>query len=715
MGASLCPVLSDEIRFAHDFDKFFTPAERKQIERLEVREHLRSSNPHVGCDTNIFAAFFFDGTKNNYVKAEPSLNHSNVARLYDCYPGLAVPGVLPDSTKWLHNAGEYTHFFKAYIPGVSSPFDAVGDDGEGMAGGAFGSGGERRIIWALLQAINNIHRFFNKTLLISWDEAKELSDSINMSADQREAMTQDPPQQGSREYTRAKVARFDAKFAFTKLLKRLHRAVSQHWPAAPSGMPAKIDPGILRRIYFSVFGFSRGSTQARVFTNWLMALCELDAELCGRRGKLTLGGFEVQFDFLGLFDTVASVGLGNTLGNSLLGRALDGHSDWADAERNLRVSDRVPCVHLIAAHEIRRSFPVESVSVNGVVPARAEEVVFPGVHSDVGCGYCPTEQGRGTDPYGSDMLPRFPLLFMYKRARLAGVPLKLEFASKVAQRRFSLSADALVAFNAYLKQCQVARGTLTSIMREQTKLHILWRKSRRISARLPLHMTPSFSRASTFDKNDLHSANIEFEDEVKLFETWLTKRGKNFVPRVQPAGFDDEHESEWEEIATWWRNAAEPPPAVLEFFDNYVHDSRAWFKLKGDYPDNEEAMRQNLVKWEKQRSRIANYNERQKKIYAQNPLGGRGWNEKLGAGGAQAYGQMSDGLTQQQRTAAMEYARTGQLPRMVTDGREPYYLGYGIYPRAGYLRYRKIYAGGDSLLLAQQPDAGQMNLEVVSS
>ncbi|CAN7642068.1 hypothetical protein LJR289_004847 [Pseudoduganella sp. LjRoot289] len=76
-------------------------------------------------------------------------------------------------------------------------------------------------------------------------------------------------------------------------------------------------------IYISTFGFSRGATQARAFTNWLMALCKLDVHLCGRAGAMTLGGFDVQFDFLGIFDTVASVGAGNTAGSSVLGRLFE--------------------------------------------------------------------------------------------------------------------------------------------------------------------------------------------------------------------------------------------------------------------------------------------------------------------------------------------------------------------------------------------------------
>jgi hypothetical protein len=55
-------------------------------------------------------------------------------------------------------------------------------------------------------------------------------------------------------------------------------------------------------------------------------------------------------------------------------------------------------------------------------------------------------------------------------------------------------------------------------------------------------------------------------------------------------------------------------------------------------------------------------------------------------------------LTEDQRRAAEEYERTGKIPRMTTEGREPFTLG-----RAGYLRFRKIYSGWDSELISAVP------------
>ncbi len=695
----LCIPFAESYLDSGEFTSFFTPDEQRRIRHSEDRAELPIVNGT--CRDNLFFGFFFDGTKNNYKKAAADNSFSNVARLYDCYPGLSVAGVLDKKTDW---EGAARNFYRVYIPGVSTEFGQVGDPGSGVSetrGGAFGYLGEARIVWALIQSINNVHRYFHQVPLVSPDEEKKLVHKISLLASQRPSMTQktarssfslDDWSHPSLRWTREQ---------FEPVLRRLHKAISQHWPDK-SGRPPKLEPAIVQKIFISIFGFSRGATQARAFANWLVALCRLDATLSRRGGGgLTLGGFDVSFDFLGLFDTVASVGLGNTAGDVLIASALDGHSEWAESETNLRIPAEIPCLHLVAAHEVRRSFPVDSVSVGAQLPANCTEVVFPGVHSDVGGGYCPREQGRGTDAKGADMLSRFPLLYMYRIARLAGVPLKLEKATNQNKEKFRITPSAREAMNAYLSHCKVTKGTVTAIMREQAKLAILWRKSRRPSANLPIDKTASFGRAATFDQNDLHSANLEFDQEIALFQAWRKEQGKGFVPKTQEPGFDDSHAREWEEIATWW-DSPPPPPAVLSFFDDYVHDSRAWFKLYGPYPDSEAKMIKNLEDWEKRRTTAIRVNEINREIAEGKGMAFAMMRASQASAGMVAPIQQSDGLTPAQREAAIEYARTKKLPRMVTSGREPYDMGYGIKLRAGYLRFRKVYAGADDVLLSHR-------------
>lgn len=712
MSTILCPLVSPLSQFATDVEKFFGDDEQRKIKEFQKREIPAMGRPGASCETRLFFGFFFDGTKNNYLKAEESLNHSNVVRLYDCYPGLSVPGVLPQRMDWHYKPSNYTHFFKTYIPGVASPFKEIGDDGANSLSATIGFQCEARIKWALMQAINNVHRYFLKAPLIASDEAFAFLNGLDLSALSRSYLDLEPsPGQTTGGRWLNSGASADSAFAlardnrktrhqFRQTLLRLHRAVSQHWVDRTTGRPKKSDPGIVQTIHVSIFGFSRGATQARAFANWLVDICKLDARLAHRGDTMSLGGFPLEIDFLGLYDTVASVGIGNTTGNSTLGKYLDGHSAWADSESNLRIPAEIrKCVHLVAAHEVRRSFPLDSIAVGNTLPANAEEVVFPGVHSDIGCGYAPGEQGRGTDPTGADMLARLPLLYMYRAARIAGTPLKLEFASDAAKQRFKVTPETIQAFNAYISDASVKQGTLTAIMRDQAKMQIQWRLMRRASGSNPVDTSSSFKRATNFDRNDLHSANLEFEGEVAKFENWLAGRPKSFVPSEQPPGFHNEHENEWQEIARWWRTGAKPSQAVLSFFDDYVHDSRAWFKFSLSDPDSESGTKELLQKWVAIISKSREDNLREERLFMQRQDQGMAQFGFKRTANTPKYQPTPDGLTDAQRKAAVEYGRTGQIPRMMTEGREPFELG-PVAIRAGYLRYRKVYGGKDDVLIS---------------
>lgn len=684
MTIKLCPLVPDAFTSASDKNMFFGKAELLVIDSLfNAREKIKLGCPGDSCKTNLFFGFFFDGTKNNYIQGAVAGNQSNVARLYDCFPGQVVEGVLPDSSNWKNNPDAYSNFYKVYAPGVASPFKAINDTGKGSdltKGAGFGYLGEDRIKWALIQAINNIHRHYYTTPLLGPDETLSCIRTIRLTAWERQQMSA----RRIRSHGADRDGTTHTVDVFAKLLKTLHSRLSVFWPDLVTKKPRAIGKAQVEKIYVSAFGFSRGSAQARAFTNWLMSLCALDAELCQRGVKFSLGGFELEFNFVGLFDTVASVGIANTLGDSGPFSGFDGHAAWADAEESLRIhKDVQKCLHLVAAHEVRRSFPVDSVSINGELPANCEEVIFPGVHSDLGSGYCPLEQGRGLDPSGADMLARVPLLYMYREARLSGVPLKLDLADETVQNKFKLSIATVASLNYYLAFCSIKEGKITDIMREQGRLQILWHKGRRGGPASALENSNSFSRATNFDKNDLHSANLEFEVEIKNFDKWRKGKGVDFIPGNQDPGFNNNYENEWEEIAGWWDSHPPLPDQILTFFDDYVHDSHAWFKLESDFPDNEPDLQKELVKWELKRKSGIVQAERQ----------------SISDDVMPRTAEQLDGLTADQRRAAQEYAATKKTPRLITVGRESDSL-FGLALHGGYLRFRKIYGGADKYLLS---------------
>ena len=211
--------------------------------------------------------------------------------------------------------------------------------------------------------------------------------------------------------------------------------------------------------------------------------------------------------------------------------------------------------------------------------------------------------------------------------------------------------------------------TLTEIMREQRRALINWRRLRRASGTAPLDRIASFGRASTFDQNDLHSANLEFDDEIATFLAWRAKQGESFVPRPQPPGFEGDYLKEYEEIACWWDQAAPVPPAAAHFFDEHVHDSHAWFKISPVDPDSEEGTHAQLKNWVRRLRTVPR----------------NGQDE-----------EMLTGLTREQIRAADEYSQTGKIPRMHTQGREAQTVA-----KAGYLRYRRIYAGSNTKWLSR--------------
>jgi len=215
----------------------------------------------------------------------------------------------------------------------------------------------------------------------------------------------------------------------------------------------------MQSICVSVFGFSRGATQARAFVRQLIEKkCERTENGLiwrARDGECT----PVRIIFMGLFDTVASVG----------GPAL--HLDWAS---ELAIPPEVErCVHYVSAHEVREAFPLDSVRVGYVYPANCEEVVYPGVHSDVGGGYAPSVQGR------SNLLSRIPLRHMLAEAVRAGVLLRLPARMNPKEREdYTLPDDDPVAslYQGYMAALPPAGGSdVESLMHAHRHLNFQWR------------------------------------------------------------------------------------------------------------------------------------------------------------------------------------------------------------------------------------------------
>ncbi|WP_084455390.1 T6SS phospholipase effector Tle1-like catalytic domain-containing protein [Comamonas composti] len=334
------------------------------------------------CEVTLNIGIFFDGTDNNKTENLKLLAKSdldtNIVRLWQAY-------------KDDPEQGSYSY----YVSGVGTPLseldaepgtpDAVGSQGKPIperraerGGGAFGNGGETRILYGLLQVFNSVHAFINA------QEKKFKKAHLNvLCSDTRVPFFNNSYDTG-----------YAALTDDMRLLEQL---------GLPSGLDGiglsgrkkffgemarglkiqlKTNKPKIVGIYLDVFGFSRGATQARVFVNWLYQLM-MEGD--------TLFGVPAYVRMLGLFDTVA------TVGESVIFKS-HGHNQWAQIE-DLRIPVQIKnCYHIIALHELRENFSVDSVAVNGSMPSNCQEVYCPGAHSDIGGGYIPGEQGKVVKP-----------------------------------------------------------------------------------------------------------------------------------------------------------------------------------------------------------------------------------------------------------------------------------------------------------------------------
>ena len=133
-------------------------------------------------------------------------------------------------------------------------------------------------------------------------------------------------------------------------------------------------------IWFDTFGFSRGSVAARDFANGV-----LDQEI-------TYGSSRLRVKFMGLFDTVSSVGPAGNIGsfeNVMI--STSGH-----------VAETI--AHITAKDEVRENFPL-ALAVSGT---RIEVV---GAHSDIGGGY---DLGTLKDTFSYDIADYPGMLSFYE-------------------------------------------------------------------------------------------------------------------------------------------------------------------------------------------------------------------------------------------------------------------------------------------------------------
>ncbi|QAX82371.1 Rhs element Vgr protein [Pseudomonas sp. DTU12.3] len=463
--------LSNNIKKQKEDERRFGSQQRK------VAQAQGEADSGVSCCKTLHVTLAFDGTNNNDQADGSSTpnSRSNIARLF--HASLGAEGKMQE-------AG----FLKYYCPGVGTVFPDVNEFVPDQGGLVGASGGENRINWGLTRLLDALKLGMGEGGL-PLPEAKLM---IEKMATNGYANTFGMGFFESGEKKREAILRKEIQDLQDKLKAR-----------DESGKKPAI---LAMRLY--VYGFSRGAAEARTFVNWLQRLVRCENKSGGVEYRFA--GLPISINFLGIFDTVAAVGLADSVPFAA------GHMDWADG--TMRLPDEAisscqntalpddcsylkRCVHLVSGHEQRASFPLDSIRRRAKLAdgnrdnSKASsyrkgtvEYIYPGVHSDVGGGYAPNDQGKAAA--GSDhVLSQISLQHMYAEAFMAGAPLLVpgpaflkdvhdewRVMTTALEMEFIVSETLIKRFNAW--QAQGQSGPLEEMMKREHALITGWRIDR---------------------------------------------------------------------------------------------------------------------------------------------------------------------------------------------------------------------------------------------
>lgn len=459
-GGLLPKTPGDVLRNYREQQKAFYPFEQEAMDADAAAGQVYVGAP---CMKIVTVTLCFDGTNNH----EPTDNlaipstTTNVARLF--HASLGGSGLETE---------ELEGFYRYYMQGVGTEFKEIGEFAPDSQGLTMSTGGENRINWGLTRLIDALRRACNNSRLEN-DEAHALVQKMGTSLTE-DALGASLFKSG---YARRKEA---LQSPLAELKGQIDTAHADKTIAT------------IKAVRLFVYGFSRGSAEARAFANWLEDLTKVEVE--GATCYL-FAGLPIKIVFMGLFDTVASVGI------PYLAPFAAGHMGWAD--NTMRLSDSETflerCVHMVAAHEQRGCFPVDSIrrkanpddpNCPSTYRNGTKEYLYPGMHSDVGGGYPSGDQGRASAG-GHEVLSQIALNHMFNEAYIAGAPLqapKNALGSELEQRwpwkvmdgetrnEYDVGPTLIKRFNTWLDAMD--NGPLEEVMARETGLITGWRISR---------------------------------------------------------------------------------------------------------------------------------------------------------------------------------------------------------------------------------------------
>lgn len=433
-----------------------------------------ASSPKPTCTGQVFVGMFFDGTGNNMkedyedFKDDPRhQKHSNVVRLFNAHPGQRII------------AGN--GYYRYYMPGLGTPFPEIGDAKDQMQGATQKMGaamalyGAARVVWGLTRVFNAVSQYCTQSDLISDAAAKQISNEVS---------------------------HLWAPNLYNNWMR--NSELRDTWVEKLKARIKGTKPE-LTQITINVFGFSRGAAEARAFVNWLFQICKQEDG-----GAWTFAGIPLQVQFLGIFDTVSSVGVAG------LYSLTEGRQGWADS--NMQVHPAVQqCLHMVAGHEVRSCFPLDSARIDAKYPSNVKEYIYPGSHSDVGGGYMPMALGKKnwTDgrPPADLQLARIPGYEMYCAARAAGVPFRApEQLPREILEALKPSKATVDAFDAYCKSVAIAPGPVEDMARQHMSLYFTHRWAQAAG-----DTRPELARAKTLpNRGETYDKEVDWMHDTQV-------------------------------------------------------------------------------------------------------------------------------------------------------------------------------------------------------
>ncbi|MES2017622.1 MAG: DUF2235 domain-containing protein [Pseudomonadota bacterium] len=464
--------------------------------------------PCQDCSDVVHIAIFFDGTGNNKAEDEVDQKWSNVARMFFAAQARQSPNSYP-----------------IYIAGVGTPYNG-----------------------------NPVSTWYSKASV--WLQDGALGMGVGTGGDRRMSQGDDTVNERLRA---ALIANAQA----------LGGPVAAYAKASSSASFAEVNAALqkhrlIKMINISFFGFSRGAALARAFCNRVIADCTMEGS------QRLYNGYPIRFNFLGLFDTVASFGVpGQNMRTPF-------------SERDLLVSPNVErCVHFVAANEVRAAFPVDLIRKNGKLAGEWLEVTYPGVHSDVGGGYRSSDQGIDNN------YARIPMRDMMREACASGVRIlsyqeikKTRFS--FFQQRYECRAAVEADYLGYMAACGPVSGTIEAQMRKHRILFYgtcgtMYRKGIK---------TPGDRRRDEDAYKFLGAKGMAYEIELyrgtAALGKWLRFGGDTVT------GFANYVKPEQWKIDAWDSTTSD---VAVSFVSRYVHDSmvdflgnmidQSYFKARG--------------------------------------------------------------------------------------------------------------------------------------